>query len=116
WKRALGSATGTGTTLADSPVLRSMRPWLIEQPDFELLIGMGTLTKLFEQLSRTLPVIDPEMIPDIPPSTPPIAFDLSADSGLFETATVIPTGVIALVFDQVMEGLMQGFGGGPIDQ
>ena len=111
WGRALTAAGGGGGTIADSPVLKSMRSWLIEQPDLELLIGMGSLTKLMEQLSRAMQVeiFDPEMIPDIPKNTPPVVFDLSIDGGLLETATVLPTDVIALGYDQIIKQLTEGF-------
>jgi hypothetical protein len=116
WNRAIEASSGTGGTIAESAVLRSMRPWLVEEPDVEVLIGMGTLSKLLEQLGRAIPMINPEMFPSIPGNTPPIAFNLSVDKGLYETATVLPTGVIALAFDQVMEGLTQGFRGGDVEE
>jgi hypothetical protein len=111
WGRALTAAGGGGGTIADSPVLKSMRSWLIEQPDLELLIGMGSLTKLMEQLSRAMQmgIFDPDMIPDIPKNTPPVVFDLSVDAGLLETATVLPTDVIALGYDQIIKQLTEGF-------
>jgi hypothetical protein len=116
WNRAIEAATGGGGTIAESAVLRSMRPWLVEEPDIEVLIGMGTLSKLLEQLGRAIPMVNPEMFPSIPANTPPIAFNLSVDKGLYETATVLPTGVIALAFDQVMEGLTGGFRGGNAEE
>ena len=118
WGRALSAAAANGGSIADSPVIRSMRPWLLESPDVEFLLGMGTLTKLLEQISRSLQVglFDPEMLPQIPENTPPVAFDLSVDDGSLETATVIPTGVIAIGFDQVLEQMTRGFGGQPGDR
>ena len=115
WGRALASAAGVGGTIAQSPVLEAMRPWLIERPDVEFLLGMGTLTKLLEQASRSLQVglIDPRMLPRIPENTPPIAFDLSVEGGAIETATVIPTGVIAIGFDQILEQMTRGFADDP---
>ena len=76
-----------------------------------LLIGMGSLTKLMEQLSRAMQmgIFDPDMIPDIPKNTPPVVFDLSVDAGLLETATVLPTDVIALGYDQIIKQLTEGF-------
>jgi hypothetical protein len=54
-------------------------------------------------------MIDPSMMPSIPEGLPPVAFDLDIDKGSIETATVIPTGIIALVYDQVMEQMLSGF-------
>jgi hypothetical protein len=108
WGRALVAAGENGSTLSDSPVLQSMRSWLIAEPDVEFLLGLGTFTKLMEQLSRTLPMMDPGMIPQIPEGTPPVAFDMEIDKGTIEMAIVVPTGVIALGFDQVMEQMMAG--------
>lgn len=113
WQRALAAAGESGATISDSPVLQSMRSWLIPKPDIEVLLGLGTFTKLLEQVSRTLPMIDPGMIPQIPVGTPPIAFDMEIDKGTIETAVVIPTGVIALGFDQVMREMTASFGVGP---
>ena len=118
WNRALAAAGGREETIADSPVLRSMRSWLIEDPDLEVLIGMGSLTKLMEQLSRALQVglFDPGMLPDIPANTPPVVLDLSLDDGLLETAVVVPTDVIALGYDEIVRQLTEGFqapGDGP---
>ena len=111
WNRALAAAGKGGGTLADSPVLKSMRSWLIAKPDLEVLVGMGSLTKLMEQLSRALQVglFDPDAMPDIPPNTPPVVFNLSVDKGLLETATVLPTDVIALGYDQIVRQLTEGF-------
>lgn len=109
WSRALAAAGRDGATLADGAMLKSMRSWLIEKPDFELLLGVGTFGKLAAQLARTVPMIDPSMMPSIPEGLPPVAFDLDIDKGSIETATVIPTGIIALVYDQVMEQMLSGF-------
>lgn len=111
WNRALAAAGGGGGTIAESPVLKSMRSWLIAKPDLEILVGMGSLTKLMEQLSRALQIglFDPEMIPEIPANTPPVVFNLSIDGGLLETATVLPTDVIALGYDQIVRQLTEGF-------
>jgi hypothetical protein len=111
WNRALAAAGEDGGTIGDSPVLKSMRSWLIEKPDLELLIGMGSLTKLMQQLSRAIQIgiFDPDMIPEIPQNTPPVVFDLSIDGGLLETATVLPTAVIALGYDQILRQLTEGF-------
>ena len=103
WNRALAAAGRDGATLADSATLKSMRSWLVAEPDVEVLLGVGTFGKLVQQLARTVPMIDPSMIPTIPKGTPPVAFDLAMGDGSVETATVIPTGVIAVVYDQMME-------------
>lgn len=110
WNRALDAATGRAGSLADSPVLRSMRSWLIEEPDMEILIGMGSLTRLMEQLSRAFQVgaFNAEMLPAIPENTPPVVFDLSVDQGRLETALVLPTQVIALGYDEILRQFLQG--------
>ena len=112
WERALAAAGRDGATLADNGTLKSMRSWLIERPDVEILLGVGTFGKLIEQMARTVPMIDPGMFPNIPQGTPPVAFDCAIDEGSMETATVIPTGVLALVMDQVMNQMMAPRGPG----
>jgi hypothetical protein len=106
WSRASAAADRDGATIADGAMLKSMRSWLIEKPDVEFLLGVGTFGKLVAQLARTVPMFDPAMMPTIPEGTPPVAFDLAIDKATIETATVIPTGVIALVFDRVMEQVL----------
>ena len=116
WNRALAAAGGGGNSLADNQTLQAMRSWLLPSPDIEVLLGVGTFGKLAKQLTRTLPMVQEDMIPDIPEGTPPVAFDVVIGDGLMETATVVPTGVIALVFDQVMEQATRRFNGADTEE
>merc|ERR1711965_233060 len=105
WGRALKAADSKGDLLSENSTLSAMRPWLLESPDVEILIGVGSFGKLLKQLSRAMPIstFDPADLPEIPEGLPPIAIDMKTDTASVESATVIPTGVIALVYDQVVK-------------
>jgi hypothetical protein len=109
WKRAREAAAGEGDSIGSGATIRSMRSWLLADPDFEVLIGVGTFGTLFKQLARAVPLLNIDLIPDIPKGLPPIAFDLSLQDGTIDTATVLPTGTLALVYDQIIEQLTQSF-------
>ena len=105
WGRALEAADSKGDLLSENSTLTAMRPWLLPSPDVEILIGVGSFGKLLKQLSRAMPVnvFDPADLPVIPEGLPPIAIDMSTGTATFETATVVPTGVVALVYDQAVK-------------
>ena len=105
WGRALKAAGSQGDRLSENATLTAMRPWLLDAPDVEMLIGVGSFGKLLKQLSRAMPVtiFDPADLPEIPEGLPPIAIDISTGTASVESATVIPTGVLALVYDQAVK-------------
>jgi hypothetical protein len=105
WGRALEAAASKGEVLSENSTLTAMRPLLLESPDVEILIGIGSFGKLLKQLSRAMPisVFDPAELPEIPEGLPPIAIDITTGAASVESATVIPTGVLALVYDQAVK-------------
>ncbi len=105
WGRALEAADSKGALLSENPTLAAMRPWLLESPDVEILVGVGSFGKLLKQLSRAMPisVFDPADLPDFPEGLPPIAIDFTTGTASVESATVVPTGVVALIYDQAVK-------------
>ena len=118
WGRALEAADSKGDLLSENSTLSAMRPWLLPSPDVEILIGVGSFGKLLKQLSRAMPVnvFDPADLPEIPEGLPPIAIDMSTGTATFETATVVPTGVVALVYDQAVKWMTSQMTSDPDDR
>jgi hypothetical protein len=101
-ERAMKTASG-GTSLQNDPVIAAYREWLIDRPDvgradLEAYVGVGQFGKLFKQVMTMIPGGDQMRAPEIPVSTEPIAFALELDKGTIETATVLPSGVLGLMW------------------
>jgi hypothetical protein len=101
-----------GASLADDATIGAYREWLIDRPeigraDVEGFIGVGQFGKLFQQLLTLVPGGDQmqAQVPQIPTSVEPIAFALEVDKGTVEGALVIPSGVLAIGFDQIKRQL-----------
>jgi len=87
--------------------VRALRRWLVPDPDVEVLVGIGPILRM-EQVARLLGVsTDGAAMPD---RIEPVAFAAAARGGAFETATMIPTGVLALIVDRVVANRL-GSGG-----
>ena len=112
FKSAHGAATGNAENLAEDPVLKQMRTWLPPDADVEWYVGVGQFGKLLSQLSRTFPVIDASMLPQIDPATKPMGFGMEVDGGIVEFASVVPADVAVLFVDAIADGLMQVDGAG----
>ena len=97
--RALATAAG-GKSLANDATLAAYRDWLIEGSDVEGFIGVGQFGKLFQQVAQMVPGGAEATLPEIPTSVEPVAFAFEVDRGTLESALVIPTGVLALFYDQ----------------
>lgn len=104
--RATEAAEGT-STLAENGAVRALRRWLVADPDVEVLVGIGPILRM-EQVARLLGLsADGAGVPD---RIEPVAFAAAARGGGFETATMIPTGVLALVVDRVVTSRLGGGG------
>lgn len=98
-ERAVATSAG-GKSLADDGTIKSYRPWLIDGADVEAYLGVAQLGKLVQQLATMVPGGEGIPIPQIPATVEPIAFALEVNQGTAETATVIPTGVLTIFYDQ----------------
>jgi hypothetical protein len=98
--RAIEASSGRGT-LGEDATLSSYADWLIEDADIEGFVGVGHFGKLLQQLASIVPGGEGIPLPQIPTSVEPIAFALDLRDGAAESALVVPTGVLALVYDQI---------------
>lgn len=95
------AASGAGSkVLSADGTIRSYRPWLIEGADVEGFLGVGQLGKLMQQVAGVVPGGGQAPLPEIPTSTEPIAFAMEIERGTIETATVLPSTVLAIFYDQ----------------
>jgi len=94
-----------GQSLAEDAVLVQMRTWLPPDSDFELFVGMGQFSKMISQFASVFGVAA-GTIPEIDPATKPIAMAADLQDGLIETGLVIPSDVLAIIFDNLVEQWM----------
>jgi hypothetical protein len=88
--------------LAKSPAIKTMRQWMPPQTVVEIYLGVGQIGQLLKQFMESMGVGADGPIPDFDSGLPPIGFGMNvADRGI-ETCTVVPSGVLALIFDQAM--------------
>lgn len=98
--RAVKASAGQ-STLANDATLSAYDEWLIEDADVEGFVGVGQFGKLLQQLAAMVPGGDGVRLPEIPTSVEPIAFAFDVREGSTESALVLPTGVLALFYDEV---------------
>jgi hypothetical protein len=103
--------TAGAPSLAGDAQLAAYREWLIDRPelaqaDIEGFLGVGQFGKLLQQIASLVPGGEGIQLPQIPTSVEPVAGALEVDRGTVETAIVIPSGVLALGFDQIRRQLL----------
>jgi hypothetical protein len=103
--------TGGAPSLGGDAQLAAYREWLIDRPelggaDIEGFLGIGQFGKLLQQIASLIPGGEGIQLPQIPTSVEPVAAALEVDRGTVETAIVIPSGVLALGFDQIRRQLL----------
>ena len=92
---ARGTKATAGTdTLQAEPVIDALRGWLSPDADVVGYIGVGSLVSVARQAAASFPGMSVQL-PDIAPGIEPIAFSLEVQDGRVETATMVPTAVIA---------------------
>lgn len=98
--RATKAATG-GPSLAGSPVVKAMLPWLVPDADAVTLLGFGQLLGVARELASAFPVVDPAMVPEAPAGLEPVAFAVRSRDRTWEGATVVPSRLIGVAIDAV---------------
>ncbi|MBX3354281.1 MAG: hypothetical protein KF724_01125 [Phycisphaeraceae bacterium] len=106
--RATDAAAGKGT-LAESGTVRALRRWLLPEADIEGFIGIGPIVRMAYSAAAAFGVAPANI--EIPERLEPVAFALSVHEGRVETAAMVPTGVLALMWDQAMAINMPGGAG-----
>jgi hypothetical protein len=92
-ERGTRAAKGEGTLESDA-VVEALRAWITPDADVVGYLGVGSLVSVARQAASSFPGMSIEL-PDIPPGIEPIAFSLEVQDGRVETATMVPTAVIA---------------------
>jgi len=103
--RATDAASGK-STLAESGVVKALRRWLIPQADVEGFVGVGPIVRMGMAAAAAFGVPAGSM--EIPEKLEPVAFAASVQDGRVETAAMIPTGVLAIMWDQAVAQAMPG--------
>lgn len=98
--RATAAASGSGKrTLGGNAMVRAMSPWLVPDADAVLFVGVGQLLEAGRQIAGSLPGGSEEMVPQAPPGLEPVAAAIRSKDGTWESALVIPSGVLGVAFD-----------------
>ena len=105
FQRALDAASG-GESLSTNSIISSMRGWMVKNPDVEVFIDIGRISKLVNQMAKIIPGANGMTLP-IPEDMPPIGFSMSVENSRVDTATVIPSEVIGAGIGTAMR---QGIG------
>lgn len=95
-------AAGGSDSLASDPVLRQMRAWLPPEADAEAFLGIGQFARIINQFKDMIPVGDIP-IPTIDPKVKPVGFGLAAGDAMVEAGMVVPSDVLTILLDQVVE-------------
>ena len=98
--RATAAASGTAPrTLGSNSMVRAMKPWLVPEPDAVVFIGVAQLLEAGRQVAGSLPGGSEDMVPQAPPGLEPVAAAVRSKDGTWESAIVIPAGVLGVAFD-----------------
>lgn len=98
--RATAAASGTAPrTLGSNAMVRAMKPWLVPEPDAVVFIGVAQLLEAGRQVAGSLPGGSEDMVPQAPPGLEPVAAAVRSKDGTWESAIVIPSGVLGVAFD-----------------
>ncbi len=90
--------------LAGEGVTKALQPWLIPGADVEGYVGVGPIIKMVSAALAMFGMADAPI--QVPATLEPVAFALEVDKGRVETAAMIPTGVLALAYEQAKQRLM----------
>ena len=89
-------AAGGVEALQSEPVVEALRAWIAPDADLVGYVGVGALVSVARQAVASFPGMSVQL-PDIPPGIEPVAFSLEVQDGRVETATMVPTAVIAAI-------------------
>ncbi len=101
--RATEAAAGR-STLAESGTVRALRRWLIPGADLEGFVGVGPIIKMASAAAASFGLTS--AVIEVPENLEPIAFAMQVQDGRVETAAMVPTGVLAIAWDQAKARLM----------
>jgi hypothetical protein len=98
--RATAAANGTAKkTLGGNAMVRAMAPWLVPDADVVVFVGVGQLLGAARQIAESLPGGSVEMVPAAPEGLEPVAAAVRSKDATWESALVLPSGVLGVAFD-----------------
>ncbi|MBL9140814.1 MAG: hypothetical protein JNK53_03005, partial [Phycisphaerae bacterium] len=111
-ERATKAASQPAASLGAQGTIASYTPWLMNDPDAVVFLGLGEVMRALQQVASAMPGGAADVLPV--PTTPvePIALAVRGRDGTWEGALVLPSTALAVGFDVVMMQMMAGQGGG----
>lgn len=100
---AAAAKPDAGGTLASNGAVKMMRQWMPPHCDVEGYLGVGPLGQAVKQMAESLPMLGEARLPEFDESLPPIGFGLEINDHGAESSTIVPAGVLAMMFDAVMK-------------
>ena len=98
--RATAAANGTAKkTLGGNAMVRAMAPWLVPDADVVVFVGVGQLLGAARQIAESLPGGSVDMVPAAPEGLEPVAAAVRSKDATWESALVLPSGVLGVAFD-----------------
>jgi hypothetical protein len=104
--RAIEAAGGAGRRLDGNGAIRAMRSWLPEGSQAVGFVGVGQFGRLLKQLARMVPGGAEAFLPELATNIEPIGFGLEIGPGTFESAVVVPSGVLGLGYDAILDSFL----------
>ena len=86
-------------TLGGNAMVRAMAPWLVPDADVVVFVGVGQLLGAARQIAESLPGGSVEMVPAAPEGLEPVAAAVRSKDATWESALVLPSGVLGVAFD-----------------
>ena len=107
-ERALAAARSTdgANSLGARGVVKAMGPWLIQQPDAVVFVGVGELAAAADQIMQSLPGGGALPLQFEPAAMEPIACAMRSRDGTWQAACMVPSSVIGLGIQAAMLRLM----------
>ncbi len=97
------AAAAEQNNLASMPAIRTMRNWMPPGRDAEFYLDIGQFSLLMQQFAESMGMADQAQVFQFDPSLPPIGFGADAVAHGIQTATIVPSGVLAGILDQLMQ-------------
>lgn len=97
-------AAGGSKTLAENATIRALRRWLIPEADIEGFVGVGPIIRMASAAAAAFGLTT--AVIEVPENLEPVAFAMSVQDGRVETAAMVPTGVLAIIWDQAKARLL----------
>lgn len=109
-ERAVKAATKATPALGQQGAIGSYTPWLMNEPDAVVFIGLGELLAAVQQVASAMPGGAADVLPMPTGPVEPIAGAVRGRDGSWEAALVVPSTALAVGFDVALAQMMGGQG------